>query len=395
MRGCLRKVKTKPRLGMPKGFCTWDIILSLGRVNGRWKQKWVRYHGTRQQAEQKVRELVGEVEHGDFIDPTKLTVAQYLDEWLATAVKPRRTANTYDVYAAAIKNHLVPALGAFPLQKLNPLHVERYYADLKLAAATRSLHHALLSTALKAAVLKGLIRSNPASRVANKPSVPLRGDTLENVWSAAEASQFLASVKSNGTEQDAALFALALDAGARRGELLGLQWKDLQGSTVRIERQLEKKRKGVDIAGCIQPKCGGVRTVELSDETVALLQAHKRTQAEVKMANRTVYRDQGLIFAHAWEEKRSSSASLGDPLRPQAMNERLTSLCEAAGVRRIRSHGLRHTSATLLLAAGVPAHVVQRRLGHKKVEITLNLYAHVLPSMQTDAASKLAALLHR
>lgn len=115
-------------------------------------------------------------------------------------MKPRRTSNTYNLYAGIIKNHLIPALGALPLQKLSPLHVERYYADLKLSRATIAVHHALLSTALKAAVLKGLLRTNPASRVANKPSVPPRGDTLENVWTVSEPRQFLEYVKPKGSE---------------------------------------------------------------------------------------------------------------------------------------------------------------------------------------------------
>lgn len=175
--------------------------------------------------------------------------------------------------------------------------------------------------------------------------------------------------------------------------MLGLQWKDLHGAAVRIERQLARKTS--ETPTFIPPKNGGVRTIDLSDETIALLQIHRRKQAELKMANRTVYRDHGLIFAHAWEEMRSSTASLGDPLREQAVNERLRALCKSADVRPIRPHGLRHTCATLLLSAGVPPHVVQRRLGHKKIEITLNLYAHVLPTMQADAASRLATLLHR
>ena len=112
------------------------------------------------------------------------------------------------------------------------------------------------------------------------------------------------------------------------------------------------------------------------------------------MANRKVYHDHGLVFAQAWEQHTSKKSYLGAPLHEMWLNKRLKAFCETGKVRAIKAHGLRHTSATLLLAAGVAPHVVQRRLGHKKVEMTLNLYAHVLPSMQADAATRLASLLH-
>jgi integrase len=135
--------------------------------------------------------------------------------------------------------------------------------------------------------------------------------------------------------------------------------------------------------------------VDLSDETVALLASHKREQAEVKMKNRTSYTDNDLIFAQAWDSSNARHAVLGARLPWTSMNKRLDALCKTAGVRRITVHGLRHSCATLMLAAGVPAHVVQRRLGHKNVQITLDVYGHVLPNMQADAATRLAALLHR
>jgi integrase len=214
---------------------------------------------------------------------------------------------------------------------------------------------------------------------------------LNNVWTGEDARKFLTEVKTNGTEQETALFALALDSGARKGELLGLQWKDLDGNKLRIERQLFSVGPPPTF---IPPKRGGVRTVDLSDETVVMLQAHKRKQAELKMANRKAYKDYGLVFAQGWEHKSSKHSVLGAPLQPYSVNRRLTALCKAAKVRQIKAHGLRHTCATLSLAAGVQPHVVQRRLGHKSVQLTLDIYSHVLPTMQSDAAKRLASQLH-
>jgi integrase len=137
------------------------------------------------------------------------------------------------------------------------------------------------------------------------------------------------------------------------------------------------------------------RTIELDGGTVRLLAAHRKHQAEIKLRNRQHYTDLGLMFAKEWGDLHNRADSLGLPLQVNTIGDReFGRLIKAAGVRRIKFHGLRHTMATLMLAAGVPPHVVQRRLGHSKVEMTLGIYAHALPSMQQDAAAKLAALLH-
>jgi integrase len=133
---------------------------------------------------------------------------------------------------------------------------------------------------------------------------------------------------------------------------------------------------------------------DFAEAQCATFYAETMGRLEVKMANRNHYHDYGLIFAQSWEHVSGKSADLGAGLAKWGINKNLVRLCAIAKVRPITVHGLRHTSATLLLAAGVPPHVVQRRLGHKRVEMTLNLYAHVLPSMQADAASRLAVLLH-
>lgn len=126
-----------------------------------------------------------------------------------------------------------------------------------------------------------------------------------------------------------------------------------------------------------------------------LLLAHKREQAEVKLRNRLHWTDtHSLMFAQQWELQSSSKSMLGAPLTASRVDRQLKNLCEKSGVKRISMHGLRHTSATLALSAGVPSKVVQSRLGHKSINVTLDIYGHVLPSMQQDAASKIGKLIH-
>ena len=138
----------------------------------------------------------------------------------------------------------------------------------------------------------------------------------------------------------------------------------------------------------------GTRTIDVSPETAQLLAEHRRHQAEIKMANRTVYRDNGLVFAKEWTDVTKYGVVLGDPLQMNNIGQReFARLIKAAGVRPIKFHGLRHTSATLALKGGVPVKVVAQRLGHAKTDITNDIYAHALPSMQKDAAAKLSSLL--
>jgi integrase len=167
---------------------------------------------------------------------------------------------------------------------------------------------------------------------------------------------------------------------------------DLASGALRIERQLLT-------GGAKQPVFGPTktrkpRTLDLSGETLALLREHKREQSELKLANRLQYNDHGLVFAQAWEHHGSRHSALGAPLADNTILRIVEGLIRETRVRRITVHGLRHTSATLLLQAGVQPHVVQQRLGHSGIGTTLNLYAHVLPAMQADAAARRGALLH-
>jgi integrase len=142
------------------------------------------------------------------------------------------------------------------------------------------------------------------------------------------------------------------------------------------------------------PKNGKPRTINLTPKTVDLLRHHKAHQAQIKLANGGTYQDFGLAFAKDWWGMRTHGQTLGHPLQSNTIGQgEFKRPIDQASIKRIKFHGLRHTCATLLFQAGVPVHVVQERLGHKRVEVTLGIYAHVLPAMQQDAASKLADLL--
>ena len=385
---------------------TWSIVLDLGYQadpatgTRRRKQRWITIRGTRRDAENRLGDLLRDAQRGELVVPHKRTFGEWLEEWLGKAIKPpARTLRAYETYKSVIDRHLKPKLGWIPLQQLKAADLKRYYTeagqgDEVLAPATLAQHHTIAHSALQAAVLEGLVYRNVAKLVTGKPHPPAgHQDALEHCWEAHEAKAFLAAAKAAGP-QPAAFYALALDNGARKGELCGLKWADVDFVNGRLTIQRQLVKPGPEpVFGPVKNKTP--RTLELAAETIALLRKHRGHQAELKLRNGERYRDQGLVFAKEWEDLTRGRDTLGDPLQANNLGQReFRKLLEASGVRRIKFHGLRHTCATLLLQAGVPANVVQQRLGHKKIEITLSVYAHALPSMQQDAAARLAAMLH-
>jgi integrase len=335
------------------------------------------------------------------VEPSKLTLGQWLKEWLEASVKPRCRPSTYIRYHGILEHNILPAtIANIPLQKLRAAHLEAYYASMiasdgaALSPSTVVLHHAILHRALRKAKKDNLIPLNVAADLEGRPRVSRHRDEAErHCWTADEARLFLKAAKAAGT-QAAAFYTLALDSGLRKGELCGLRWNDvdLDVAKVRVVQQLLMPGHE-PIFG--PTKTGKPRTVSIGTETVDLLRRHKQHQAELKMANRKAYHDFGLVFAKEWADVGTRRQTIGEPLQANNLGQHeYARLIKIAGVRRIKFHGLRHTCATLLLRAGQPVHVVSERLGHSKIQMTLDTYAHVLPDMQQHAAAALGALLH-
>jgi len=338
---------------------------------------------------------------GQLLEPSKRTFGEWLDHWVETHIKPPvKRLRTYESYESIIRCHIKPGLGKWPLQDLQATHLELYYAELAtrekkpLSQTTLEHHHAVISGALKAAVNKDLVKRNVAKLVGNKPKAPEGNEDIRsNCWNEEEAFRFLNVAKSQGP-QIAAFYSLALDSGMRKGELCGLRWAnvDLENSKVAVVEQLIKPGAN-PIFG--PPKRNKARTIHLSWETIALLKAHKKQQNEMKMENRLHYHDFDLVFAKEWGQLTRKYHTLGHPLQMNNLGQReFNSIIEEAKVPTITFHGMRHTCGTLLLKFNEPVKVVSERLGHKGVEITMNIYQHVLPDMQEAAASTIGSILH-
>jgi integrase len=280
-----------------------------------------------------------------------------------------------------IRLHVLPVIGETKLAKLTPLNVQELYANriaAGLSPTTVSQLHAVLHRAVKQAVRWGLLTRN-VTELADAP----RRSTPETVtWDAKQVRSVLrvADRDENGI---GALWRLALMTGMRRGEILGLRWEDLDldRSTLSVRRTRSRGKGGAWIEGT--PKtASGRRAIALPPSLVEALRRHRLKQVERRLALGPAWEDTGYVFSN----------EIGVPLHVNALDLRFRRLIGAAGVPKIRFHDLRHTSATLMLANGEHPKVVQERLGHADIAMTMR-YLHVSMGMQRDAADRLDALL--
>lgn len=302
------------------------------------------------------------------------------EELLTQSKVPGRTVETYE---SIIRVHMLPKIGDIPLQRLRTTHLRQYFdvVGRKLVANTCQVHYILLQSALEAAVNERLVEDNVARRMTGKPSKTRGEDSQEEAtkhcWEPHEAQRFLAAAHNAGP-QWAALFTLALDTGMRKGELCGLKWEDIDwgAEALTVRRSLARASRR-PIYG--PTKGRRLRTIQLMPDTLALLKAHRVHQLEIRLAAGPAYHDHGLVFAKEPSPRRRDT--LGCPLQSNNLGQReFAQLIEAAGVKRIKFHGLRHTCATMLLSAGHPPYEVSKRLGHRDTATTLEIYAHVLPA---------------
>lgn len=379
MRGSLRK----------RSKVSWTITLTLGRKidpkTGKSKvnQKTYTVRGTKAEAEAKLAELLHQYNRGELIEPTKMTTGEWLQRWIDVYVKnsKKKRLRTIETYESVVRRHLIPAFDKIPLQQLSAGHIQHYYNTSELASSTLEQHHAILHQALKVATInERLLNVNPAEMVVEKPVAERNFDM--QVWDEEEVRLFLTVARDAGTEVEA-FYTLAIETGMRKGELCGLMWDDVDINARRISVRRTLLKAGPEpVLGV--PKTGRSRAITISPQTASLLRKHQLRQKELKLSLGGAYKDRDFVFAK----------ENGDPIQINNFGQRsFANLIESAGVKKIRFHDLRHTCATLLLAKGVNPKIVQERLGHSDISMTLNRYSHVTPTMQDQAARLLGDAL--
>lgn len=357
----------------------WTVKVELPRrADGRRHYKYATLHGSLKEAERTRAKLVHEVATDAYFEPTKLTLAAYLDQWL-DAVGDNLAVSTRQRYRQIIDAHIVPKLGHHRLDKLKPVDIQRFYVESlrsgrvdgrgPLAPASVRKAHQILRTALQQAVRWQMLRTNPAAAV-DPPKVRRPEMTA---LTAQQTAQLLAVAEGDRLYVPV---LVAVSSGLRRGELLGLRWRDLDLETgiLTVQQALETNQDGS--VGFKSPKTPrSRRSLPLGPTTVAALRRHRVAQDELRLAAGPSYCDYDLVFAQPG----------GRAWRPSAFSVAFGRLVRKSGLPHVRLHDLRHSHASQLLSQGVNVKVVSERLGHSSVAITLDVYAHTVPTMQAQA----------
>ena len=369
MTGHIRKRNTKNGV-------SWQIILEKGvDAKGRRLRDYITVEGTKKEAQRILTEKLNELNKGTYIEPSKLTVDELLDQWLEVYVTPSLAPYTVRGYKTNIDKYIRPKIGEVPAQKLVPMQIQEIYKGMQtdgLSPRTIRYVHTTLHEALQYAFKMQLIPRNPADFV----SVPKLVKYKSEVFEEDEVVKMLEAAKD--TDMEAPLH-LSVGLGLRRGELLALKWSDIDYN----KRQVTICRNLVYVDGQYifkAPKSeSGNRTIEMPRSMTAVLKKHWRKQLEYKLLFGSEYSDDNLVCCRP----------NGTPYIPGSFSHKFSEFLKVNKLRQIRLHDLRHTNASLMLQYNVPAKVASQRLGHSSIGITLDTYSHIIGNLQTEAADKI------
>lgn len=391
------------------GSWWWRADAGRDPVTGKRLQRTGSGYATRTEAQDELTEFLGRLASGTVTSDRGLTVARWLETWLAEG-KARWEVKTYSAYASDVHGHLIPLIGHIRLRDLRRAHVEsmltllgdpasKASAGVQRAPRTLDRIRRTLRAALGVAVRRSMIATNPAE--GRMESIPKRGSkTSASWWQPEQLLVFLQHVQSDAL---VALWTIAALAGLRRSELCGLRWVDLDldadqpGLTVR-QRVVEingdrpcprcaKGHPGREIRGGAKTSAGDERWVPLTRDSVDALKAHRARQAARKLAVGEHWADHGLVFAEM------EGDHIGGPRRPETVTDAFQRLSGELKLPRIRLHDMRHGAVSLLAAAGLPLELIALIVGHSSADVTRVVYTHGIKSQLSAAAESAATLV--
>jgi integrase len=375
----------------------WYFVVDISVPGGPRRQARRRGFPTKKAAQAALTDLLGKVAEGSYVEPSKLTVREFVEtRWLpivATEIRP----STLDSYRRNLRLHVLPRIWVVRLQALDAATLQAMYAALLrdgradhavgvgLAPRTVAYVHWIVKSVLKAAVEWELIVRNPAERT--KPPRPKAAGNRHatiHTWTRDELRAFL---DATAGEPLYPLWLLLATTGVRRGEALGLGWSavDLDAGTISIRRTLvDVTTSGTGRRPIFSdPKTvRGNRVIQLDSATVAALRDYRDEKAK-DLASLGRQAEADLVFTHGD----------GRALHPERLSRAFLRRLRRAGLPVIRLHDLRHTWATLGFQGGVHPKIVSERLGHSTITITLETYSHVMPAMHADAAELVAGVI--
>jgi integrase len=371
-----------------RGASTWRLKFDVGRDPGTGKRitRFATFHGTKREAQTELARLISEVASGNFIDSSKLTVAEYLRSWIDIAEAASISPKTAERYRQLIERQIIPRVGALNLQKLRPSHIAKWHSDLltkgrhnggRLSNRTVGHAHRVLHKALADAVSHELLLRNPASLIkppkVDSAEVPiLDADQVKTVLGALVGTEVYPHV------------ILLLSTGIRRGELMGIQWGDvdLDAGRLRIDRAIEATKKGIRIKA---PKTvHGRRSIALPPIATEILRQVRKQQLETRLK---------LGIGKLLPSHFVFGDLEGGPRHPDWITYQWKHLVDVLKLPKVTLHALRHSHASALIASGQDVVTVSRRLGHASPTITLGIYAHLFDKSDERAADAIEAIL--
>ena len=374
--GNIREKKTK-------GGTSYQITVEGGydELTGKRVRAYKTVKGSKKEAKSVLHRMITEMEQGMIAKKTNKTVGQWMDEWLSSYM-PNIEETTRIGYKTKIRCYIKPAIGDIFIQSLRAEHVQAMVNSMigkGLSPKNIRDTYNNINAAMKKAVKLRLVPYNPCEGV----SLPKRKKYKAEVYSPEMMYSLLDEAK--GTDMYLPILIL-LTAGLRRGELLALRWEDIdfKKNLLKVRRNMVHGENGYVIKS---PKTeSGIRDIHLGDDVMKELELAKKQYSKDMLTYGAGYQNLGFVVRQ--ED--------GSPLKPDSMTRKWIRFLDSRGLPRIRLHDLRHSNATALIQAGVNPRVVQQRLGHSDVNITLNTYTHVLPEMDEEAAAKLDSIvLHR
>jgi integrase len=367
-----------------RGKHSWRIKFELAPDPVTYKR---RFHmetvrGTKREAEDLLAKRVNELGEGRYVAPTTETVATYATHWLENIAPATRSAITVERYRTLLRTHILPGLGSIELQRLDGSAIDRFYATRRqkgLASLTLHHVHSLLRQVLASAVKAKKLARSPITDIETKPKAKRR-DKIE-VLSEKELATLLDHLNGHWLYMATLLAAYT---GMRRGEVLGLRWRDIDfaNATVQVAQTVQEVGGKLTVK---TPKTErSARTINLPVSLLPELERHRKEQLEQRLKVGLGGRPE-FVF----------TSPLGPMLKPDSLSEAFANKVAELDIKQITFHGLRHTHITLLLKSGVPVHVVSARAGHAKASTTLDTYSHLLGDEDAAAADKAEEMLQR
>ena len=345
------------------------------------------------EADRELIRYIAELEGSDFYEPEKLHFKTFALKWLAEYAEPELAPKTYVRYKEMLEKRAIPALGNFTMDKLRPMHIVEFYNSLRkdgarldgkpggLSPSTVRHHHRMLSSLFSTAAEWGVVKENIITKV--KP--PKTKSKKATAYGPEEAAAMLVALDNEPLKWKS-LVHLAIATGLRLGELLGLEWQDIDFETATLEvNRASQSLKGYGTFTKDPKNDDSRRLISIPASTLLILKEYRKEWIEQRLRTGDLWHETDRLWVQ-WN---------GKPMHTSSPSGWFPKFLKRHGLPHMGFHGLRHTSATLLIAQGTDVRTVSGRLGHAQTSTTMNIYSHFLQTADEAAANVMDSILYQ